>query len=129
MKTVTRKTVKPTTKSVTKKTETVKPSRKSYSAPAQDEPEILEVAEPKVKKEKVRNATLTLDRANEMAAAAKVNVGKQINFTAFATKVEYNGVIKSVWIDKRYPAVLYKIKTSDGQTKNKVVNSSEITII
>jgi len=70
----------------------------------------------------------TLDEVNEHTAAAKPNVGKKCSFVAYGSAERLAGTINGVWVDKRVPMALYRIRLEDGSMKNKIVLTNEIEI-
>ena len=70
----------------------------------------------------------TLEEVEAMAAEAKKNKGKTISFIEYGTDKLQEGWIRFVWIDKREPMAMYRIQLKNGQTRNKVITSQEITI-
>lgn len=93
------------------------------------------VTKPKAKKapkvEKEPKEKMTLDAALTLANESKVNVGKVVTFDVFRTAIKATGTIKSVWIDKRVPMVMYKIEVEEAGKKvikNKTVLSPDLKI-
>jgi len=75
-------------------------------------------AEPKPKKEP--KPKQTLEEALEEAQNAREQfVGKVVDFEEYRTKNNLQGIAKQVWIDRRVPMVLVKVKLEDGTIKNK----------
>lgn len=77
---------------------------------------------------KPKKAKKTLEEVTAEAQEAKENVGKTVDFFGFREAIKRTGVIKSVWIDKRVPIAMYKIKLEDKTVKNKLVTDPTLKI-
>ncbi len=66
-----------------------------------------------------------IEVAMEVKELAKENVGKSVKFEAFKTEEKLTGIIKGVSVDKRFPAVMYRI-LCDGKTYHKMIHNVKI---
>ena len=96
-------------------------------APKVKEPKVANVKEPKVAKVK-EDKKEVLESAIALTEASQANVGHYATFSPHNTAIKTEGIIRAAWIDKRIPAVYYRIYTSDNKMYNKNVKDLNLQI-
>lgn len=110
-----------------KKEETKKAAPKKEAKKETPKKEETKKAAPKKTREP--KPKMSLDAVLTLANDARANIKSKIEFWPFRSGIRQEGIIKSVWIDRRVPMAMYKIVLEDGTVKNKLVTSDEIKII
>lgn len=74
---------------------------------------------------------VTLEQVFEMADQVKDDKGKRCRFKGFRSDVWEEGTINGIWIDKRVPMAMYRIKLDDPtqKMKNKKITSEDVIIL
>ena len=93
---------------------------------------LAEEEKPKVKLIPAKHTLeVTLEQVFEMADQVRDDKGKRCRFKGFRSDVWEEGTINGIWIDKRVPMAMYRIKLDDPtqKMKNKKITSEDIIIL
>ena len=93
---------------------------------------LAEEEKPKIKILKAKHLQeVTLEQVFEMADQVRDDKGKRCRFKGFRSDVWEEGTINGIWIDKRVPMAMYRIKLDDPtkKMKNKKITSEDIEIL
>lgn len=80
---------------------------------------------------KPKSAEPTLEQVFDMADQVRDDKGRRCKFKAFRSDKWEEGTINGIWIDKRVPMAMYRIKLDDPaqKMKNKKITSKDVIIL